>query len=173
MQGNPGNRPGDVQEGDAPILPAPLDYVPPAPGFMEELGGPTGEATRRAWHTLAPMLVDNRTLRESDLFSLARYCQYVAEWVELTQTLNTEGFTVVNTTRNGETHAVHPAVAVRRTNEQSMANLERELGLAPESRLNLQKRLMQAFKQMPHAERMQEAPRGGGAVGFLEAPGDE
>jgi len=172
LQGNPGNRVAADTNGDTPTTPSPLDYVPEPPAMLH------GESEMSAmavatWRALAPLLVDARALRESDLFSLARYCRYVAEWVQLTGDIDSFGFTVTNETKFGMSHAPNPAVMARQRVEQSMQSLERELGLSPQSRMKVQKTLMSALKDLPLAGRQQTANRGG-AIGFLnEEDGDE
>lgn len=167
-QGNPGNRvlPSADEDTTPPTAPEPIDYVPEPPEILH------GESEMSAmsvatWRALAPLLVDARALRESDLFSLARYCRYVAEWVQLTSDIDQFGFTVVNETKHGTSTAPNPAVMARQRVEQAMQTLERELGLSPSSRMKVQKTLMAALKDLPLAGRQSTANRGG-AIGFLE-----
>lgn len=174
LQGNPGNRvpPEEASDADVPPLPSPLDYVPEPPAFLAGAGSDMSAMAVSTWRALAPLLVDARALRESDLFSLGRYCRYVAEWVQLTSDIDSYGFTVTNETKHGMTHAPNPAVMARQRVEQAMQALERELGLAPQSRMKVQKTLMAALKDLPLAGRKATA-NGGGAIGFLNEEDDD
>ena len=169
LQGNPGNRviPADAEASAAPTL----DYVPEVPVMLQGESDMSAMAVS-TWKAIAPLLVEARALRESDLFSLARYCRYCAEWVQLTNDIDAYGFTVSNQTKFGISHAPNPAVMARTRIEQSMQSLERELGLSPQSRMKVQKTLMSALKDLPLAGRQKTANRGG-AVGFLESDDDE
>lgn len=169
LQGNPGHR--APSQSDVPETPEPIDYVPEPPEFLNGESDISAMAVS-TWRALAPLLVDARALRESDLFSLARYCRYVSEWVQLTSDIDQFGFTVVNETKHGIAHAPNPAVMARQRVEQAMQTLERELGLTPASRMKVQKTLMAALKDLPLAGRQKTANRGG-AVGFLESDEDE
>src|SRR5690242_2164459 len=114
-QGNPGRRPDDVTNDATALIPAdmaPLEHVPPVPDWLDTTSD-TGALAANAWRQLAPLLIDARALRESDLHSFARFCRYAAEWVTLTEEIDDKGFTVENSTKFGITHAPNPAIMTR------------------------------------------------------------
>lgn len=170
-QGNPGRRaidePADVPATIDPVL----QYVPEPPAFLHGTSD-TSAMALATWRGVTPLLVEARALRESDLFSLARYCQYSAEWVELTRDIDANGWTVVNETKNGNTTSPNPSVMSRQRVESAMQSLEQALGLNPAARLKVQKSLMAALKDLPLAGRQQTANRGG-AVGFMNDESDD
>lgn len=174
-QGNPGRRvlpdPNDAPPpATADIDPA-LEHVPDPPAFLHGESD-TAAMALGTWRAITPLLVEARALRESDLFSLARYCQYCAEWVALTRDIDANGWTVTNETKNGFTQAPNPCVMARQRVESAMAALEQALGLNPSARLKVQKSLMASLKDLPLAGRAKTANRGG-AVGFLSDDTDD
>lgn len=174
-QGNPGRRAlPAVQDVEPETVDEALAYVPEPPDMLVIADSDMSAMAVGTWRAVAPLLVEARALRESDLFSLARYCRYVAEWVQLTRDIDAYGFTVTNETKHGMSTAPNPAVMARQRVEQAMQQLEQALGLNPAARLKVQKSLMSALKDLPLAGRAKTANRGG-AVGFLndESEDDE
>lgn len=173
LQGNPGNR----------ALPAPVDPdtqfpdilqdVPPAPDWLYGKNGDTGALAVNAWGTIAPILVNARQFREGDQIALARYCRYVAEWVGLTEEIDDKGMIIVDKTPNGGTTTKrNPAFTARGSVESAMAALEKELGLSPRARIEVQKRLMGAIKdQMPLAG--SNKTQRNGPIGALNSDDEE
>lgn len=168
LQGNPGSRARDVADDpQTPTVlnPDALDYVPPPPDWLTAGQSDSFAMAVAAWNGLAPLLVDAKTLRESDLYSLARYCRYCAEWVQLTNDIDANGFTVTNETKFGFTTAPNPCVIARARVEAAIAGLEKELGLSPKARQDLHKRLMAAYRDNPLIPK-QDANRRG-PIGLL------
>ncbi len=174
LAGNPSRRalpaPNDTAEPQK--LPEPLDFVPSPPEWLAGTTGAIGSMAVDAWNTLAPLLVDARQLRDGDQISLARYCRYVAEWVELSNEIDINGLTIVNTTKFGETTIENPAFRARARNETAIAALEKELGLSPRARVEVQSRLMRHQASLPTLPGKNAAPQSG-AVGFLNNDGDD
>lgn len=172
-QGNPGRRalPAPADEAPATVDPA-LEYAPEPPDILHIVDSEMSAMAVATWRAVAPLLVEARALRESDLFSLARYCRYVAEWVQLTSDIDRFGFTVINESKHGTSTAPNPAVMARTRVEQAMTQLEQALGLNPAARMKVQKSLMSALKDLPLAGRAKTANKGG-AVGFLNDDSDD
>src|SRR5690349_11227744 len=90
LQGNPGHRSDDVAKTTQVIPSDALAYVPPAPDWLRGESDMSAMAVQ-AWNAIAALLVEAKSLRESDLMSLARYCRYSAEWVQLTTDIDRDG----------------------------------------------------------------------------------
>lgn len=170
LQGNPGNRTLPVVSDDeTPVtFPDVLQDVPAAPEWLhgvDAIDDPSTEQTGtlavEAWNAIAPVLVNARQFREGDQIALARYCRYVAEWIGLTNDIDRHGFTITNTNKFGETTTANPSIRSRSTVEAGMSSLEKELGLSPRARVEVQKRLMSAAKNLPIIGDQTKAPRNG------------
>lgn len=84
-----------------------------------------------------------RFANETDAPAFARYCQYFAEWIEATNTLNKDGKTQDVATVSGDTMVrLHPAVKVRELAERHMMALEDRYALNPQARFSLAQQLL-------------------------------
>lgn len=176
LQGNPGNRQLPVApEDETPVtFPDVLDDVPAAPEWLhgEESEHNAGTLAVEAWNAIAPVLVNARQFREGDQIALARYCRYVAEWIGLTNDIDRNGFTITNTSKFGETTTANPSIRSRSTVETGMSALEKELGLSPRARVEVQKRLMAAARNLPIIGD-QTKPARNGPIGALNDDDEE
>jgi P27 family predicted phage terminase small subunit len=171
-QGNPGREalaklaePDETYEVESEDeLPETILHVPPPPPWLVSDSDASALAIN-AWNTLAQILIDARRLGDGDLSNLARYCRYLAEWGECTKDIDARG--IVTVTARGEGR--NASFLARQQLEKDLIQLEKELGLTPKSRTNLQRQLMAALESLPHAGRPQKSARSGGPVGWLES----
>lgn len=177
LLGNPGRRPLDVPGDDEPAeetnRPDVLTYIPDPPDWLTGTSGVIGLHAVTAWRTLAQVMVDARQLREGDQIALGRYCRYVAEWVQMTAEIDDMGMIVIDEgPKGGTTTKANPLLRARASNETAIAALERELGLNPKARIEVQKRIMQHVKDLPllGSNRKQKQS---GPIGFLTRDDDE
>lgn len=90
-----------------------------------------------AWNAAVDLLTQVRIVAKSDLTALARYCQFLCEWIECTKDIRDRGHSI--TTKQGE--KVNPSVSARHQIELALRSLEKALGLDPSSYLDLTKDL--------------------------------
>lgn len=86
-----------------------------------------------AWNAAVDLLTQVRIVAKSDLTALARYCQLLCEWIELTKDIRDRGHSIA--TKTGE--KLNPSVSARDSIERSLRSLEKALGLDPSSYLDL------------------------------------
>ena len=132
-KGNPGRRPtGVVSTEDLPTLAgdAPVELT---------------EAGRKIWLRLVPPLRQMNLIRVTDEAAVARYCNHMARFWELTQALEDEGGEYYETdSAHGRMLRVHPAFRVRQAIEMRLEALEDRIGLSPRSRQEIMYRLSQS-----------------------------
>lgn len=172
LLGNPGNRQlppsSDDADDEQPVtFPDILEQIPTAPDWLHGTDDTAAMAVN-AWTSLAAILVNSRQLREGDQAALARYCRYLAEWVALTNDIDTLGRIITNTgPKGGETTIANPAYRARGQVETAIAALERELGLSPKSRVEVQRRLMTALNDTPAINATPKKNTRNGPIGAL------
>lgn len=173
LLGNPGNRalppPGDEpDEPETPVeFPDLLEQVPSVPEWLEGADDVAAMAVN-AWNSIATILVNARQFREGDQVALARYCRYLAEWVALTKDIDDLGRIITNTgPKGGETTIANPAFRARGQVETAIAALERELGLSPKARIEVQRRLMNALQDTPAINATPTKKTRNGPIGSL------
>lgn len=178
LLGNPGNRALPVvQDGDAPLdnpFPDILIDVPSPPDWLGGAKGPVGVYALTAWGELAPLLVASRQMREGDQIALARYCRYVGEWVQMTAEIDDMGMIVMDEgPKGGVTTKANPLLRARSSVETAISALEKELGLAPKARIDVQKRLMQHAKDLPLLGSNRKSDVTRGPIGALTGEKDD
>lgn len=95
------------------------------------------------WASLHQELTAVRFLEATDLNALARYCQYMAEWIEHTRTLRKEGSTYKTSSKHVEDmHRLRPEVRLRERCEVNLKALEDAIGLNPASRFSITQKLL-------------------------------
>lgn len=171
LLGNPGNRalppPADEAEDEPITFPDILEQVPTAPDWLHGTDDTAAMAVN-AWQSIAAILVNSRQFREGDQAALARYCRYLAEWVALTNDIDNLGRIITNTgPKGGETTIANPAFRARGQIETGIAALERELGLSPKSRIEVQRRLMAALQDTPAINASPKKNTRNGPIGSL------
>lgn len=112
----------------------PVLTVPDPPPFF-------GDAARREWADLVPVLVEAGNLETVDLPALQSYCMSIQVVEEFAAILKKEGYMTEYTNKGGETNTiVHPAVAAMEKAQRMMVTIAARFGFDPISR----KRLSQA-----------------------------
>jgi P27 family predicted phage terminase small subunit len=90
---------------------------------------------RTLWTQLHENLVSIRFLQSTDHNELARYCQYMAEWISLTDTLEKEGYSYKTSSEHVEELVrPRPEFRMRKDVEACLKSLEDTLGLNPRYR---------------------------------------
>lgn len=113
-----------------------------------------------AWNAAVDLLTQVRIVAKSDLTALARYCQFLCEWIECTKDIRDRGHSV--NTKTGE--KVNPSVSARHQIELALRSLEKALGLDPSSYLDLTKDLDKRL-----ADKNKARGNRGSVGGFLNA----
>jgi len=100
-------------------------------------------AAKRIFEKLRGDLGKLRFISDTDDACLARYCQYLSEWIRLTQTLDKEGETFTTSSQHvKEWVRLRPEVRLRENIESHLQSLEDRLGLNPKFRFELTSRLL-------------------------------
>lgn len=116
-------------------------------------------------------------LKDTDVNGFARFCRYMAEWLVALEVIDEEGFFYETSSPHTEKmKRVHPAVLMRKINEQNLRMLEAEYGFTPTRRQQLMLQMANAgigipatAKEAPPAD---EAPvPGASPLGFLSGGG--
>lgn len=128
-RGNPGHRPARQRTTlTAQVLTRP-DWL-------------TNEVAQQVWDKLGADEGSLYFLRQTDLNAFARYCTYMANWIEADEKLTALGSPVYETqSAHGNMLRVHPLSVVRSRLEDDLTKLESELGLNPSARLRIVQQL--------------------------------
>lgn len=171
-QGNPGQRPSDLPATEIiDQFPDVLTLVPSPPDWLSgDFGSDMGALACNIWRQIAPLLVEARMFRQGDEFSFARYCRFLAEWITATQDIDLRGLTIADP--RGEHR--NPSLLARQSIEKDIQALEKELGLSPRARIEVQKRLMTSLKDLPLVGRgVNASGKGRGPIGALNFDPEE
>jgi len=130
--GNPGRRKSKAATVATPKRAVkPVDATLPAMLKAREFS-----AARGVWERIAPELIRSNIMAPTDFEAFARYCVHVADWIDLSKTIQKEGRTqVVKTTAGDDMVRLHPAVKARELAEKRMIDLEDRFGLNPRYRM--------------------------------------
>lgn len=150
----PQNAPGGARARAKGSKPDPTDQPDTTPPLWLD------ERAEPAWRAAIDLLTQVRIVAKSDLTALARYCQFLCEWITLTHAIRDNGHSLE--TKNGP--KLNPEVSARTQIEGALRSLEKALGLDPSSYMDLTRDLAKSLTDRNKA-------RGGrGAVGgFLNA----
>ena len=134
-RGNPGKRSPSkkaaIAVGDSKIE---------RPAFLK------GRKAGAVWERIAGSLISANLVRSTDAVALARYCQYVVDWIEANDVVSKMKVPVYETdTNHGKMLRIHPAATIRGRLEDDLIKLEEKLGLTPADR----HRLLQNMAAMP------------------------
>lgn len=98
---------------------------------------------RKLFDKLRGELGSLRFVQDTDEAGLARYCQYLSEWIRLTRKLETEGETFTTSSEHVKDWVrLRPEVRLRDRAETHLQSLEDRLGLNPKFRFELTSRLL-------------------------------
>jgi len=115
-------------------------------------------------------------LKETDINGFTRFCRYMAEWLVSLEVIDEEGFFYETSSPHTENmKRVHPAVMLRRINEQNLRMLEAEFGLTPARRQQLMLQMSQVGIGIPAGATAQPTDTepfmtAASPVGFLNQP---
>lgn len=139
LKGNPGKRPIARQESDI------ADLAGKPPAFMRR------QSARRIYTDLHRELTATNILRATDVNAFTRYCEYMADWIELTGQLRKKGTrTVYETdTRHGRMLRIHPYFTARGRLEDDIVKLEDHLGLTPRARQSILQQFANVQPELP------------------------
>lgn len=117
LEGNPGNRPLNINE------PRPTG-VPDCPDWLED-------EAKAEWERMSTVLENMGMLTDMDMVAFAGYCQAYARWKEAEEFLSQHGSIV--RTPNGYLQQV-PQVSIAQTNLKIVLKFCEQFGLTPSSR---------------------------------------
>lgn len=139
-------------DSSGPLSRAPAPDSAPDPAEQPDTKPPNWltEDAHTAWDAAVALLTSVRIVAKSDLTALARYCQYLSEWIALTNDINERGHILEIEVEEGKTPRgrgvyTNPAVMQRDAIERSIRSLEKALGLDPASYLDLTRDLNKAL----------------------------
>lgn len=170
MARGPKPKPGAVRDQIAPVRSKRKPATAAAAAAVAvETTGPTvaapswlkGEA-RKVWDQEAPGFINARLLGRTDVVSFARWCQTMADWLELADVLRKKGQFYDVQSNHGTYIRAHPAAARMDRLETRLVALEDRFGGNPSAR----QRIIAARAQTPigdlfgqPAQAAQQAPQ--------------
>lgn len=171
MARGPKPKPGAIREQIAPVRsrraapkdapaavrPEGLNAAVAAPAWLK------GEA-RKVWDQEAPGFINARLLGRTDVVSFGRWCQTMADWLELAQVLRKKGQFYDVQSNHGTYIRAHPAAARMDRLETRLVALEDRFGGNPSARQRIIAARAQApigdlFGQAPAQQTSQDAPQ--------------
>jgi len=96
---------------------------------------------KRYWQEVAGYLIESRIVRASDRNALARYCQTLSDYVEVTRELNKQGHVYTSKSNHGELLRISPHFMVQERLVKRLQDLEDRFGLSPASRQQIMARM--------------------------------
>lgn len=138
-KGNPGRRkPAKTRAGALASTPgATADALSP-PEFMD--GAEDFAGALAVWRELAPELKRNNLLERPDRYTFAMYCVHMADWIDLTKKIATEGTHYEAEGVTGQKlWRLNPAVKAREIAERHILEIGPRFGLNPADRYKLLK----------------------------------
>lgn len=150
--------------------PAALDTDPPS--WLKH------PAALIAWNRAIALLTESRMVASADLTTLGRYCQYLAEWCELTECIDLEGLLVDRERRvvnkkdqpSYTDRIANPAINARDTIERALRQVEKALGLDPAAYLAITKDMAAQARERAKIGGQSNRPRVGGFLNKKEKP---
>lgn len=135
------------------------------PGYMtlrkkklSTIGERTRAKTAEIMAFMQPKAEAINFLKDTDVNGFARFCRYMAEWLVSLEVIDEEGFFYETSSPHTENmKRVHPAVLMRKINEQNLRMLEAEFGFTPTRRQQLMLQMANAGIGIPAAAK--ESPQ--------------
>lgn len=124
LMGNPGRR-KLPKPGEEPT-PEVVSSLPPSPDWLGEYGA-------KEWERVGPILIEQRLLTESDLYTFGAYCANVDLMVESKLDIKKNGHVIAGA--RGEVR--NPALAAFSQAVTSLRALATEFGMTPSSRARM------------------------------------
>lgn len=149
-KGNPGRR--QIKEPTnlpAEDLEAPPDWLSTA-DLKTDVAKRVSALTEDIWKRLHGDLVRLKLLKSTDQNTFARYCRYMAEWIEWTRVLDRDGaYYTTSSEHVSEIRRPHPAWRFRKDVEQALKELGESMGLTPASRQRIFQQLAERQASLP------------------------
>lgn len=144
---------------------------------LTEIGERTRAKQEQIRAFMQPRMESINFLKETDVNGFLRFCRYMAEWLVSLEVIDEEGFFYETSSPHTENmKRVHPAVQLRRINEQNLRMLEGEFGLTPARRQQMMMQMASAGLGIPPSatnmqpDDMPSAAIGASPLGFLAQP---
>lgn len=178
-----GNTRRQKKEKAAPVVAEPKS-VGRLPGYttlrkrkLSEIGIRTRAKFDQIVAFMQPRMESINFLKETDVNGFLRFCRYMAEWLVSLEVIDEEGFFYETSSPHTENmKRVHPAVLMRKINEQNLRMLEAEFGLTPARRQQLMLQMANAGVGIPaaasnmQADDMVTPAMAASPLGFLAQP---
>ncbi len=153
-KGNPGRRP--IAEPEKPEAAVVVGKLKP-PAWLDTAATVKNARARRLtaltleiWNRTAALVDQLRLIQGTDVDAFARWCRYMAEWIEYTRDLDRNGATYETSSPHVEKMVrLNPAAHLRRTAELALKELEDRLGFTPSARLRLYQQLAARQNELP------------------------
>lgn len=102
------------------------------------------------WRRAYPLAEQLQLIRPTDIDAFARWCRYLAEWIEYTCEMDKRGGTYETSSPHvGLMIRLNPAAHLRRQAEQALKDLEDRLGFTPAARMRLFQQLAAQQGSLP------------------------
>lgn len=102
------------------------------------------------WSRLHGDLEHMKLLKSTDEDAFARFCRYMAEWIDFTRQIDLEGPTYTTESNfAGKLRRPNPAVRFRKEVEQSLKDLGDSMGLTPSARQRILQHMAQTQPPLP------------------------
>jgi P27 family predicted phage terminase small subunit len=157
-RGNPGKRARKKEPAERPTVAGIA-----APKHMRAKG-------RKYWEEVAGFLIDSRIVRMSDRNALARYCETLADYVDVTGELDKQGHVYWTTSNHGKMQRVSPFFMVQERLVKRLQDLEDRFGLSPASRQQIMARMAAGSQGNLQLGAAQPAPGDAAGTGAPDAP---
>jgi len=96
---------------------------------------------KKFWLEVAGYLADTRIVRVSDRNALARYCETLADYVNVTKELDGQGHVYWSESNHGKLQRISPWFMVQERLVKRLQDLEDRFGLTPASRQQIMARM--------------------------------
>lgn len=134
------------------------------PGYMtlrkrklSVIGERTRIKTEQIMAFMQPRAEAINFLKDTDVNGFARFCRYMAEWLVSLEVIDEEGFFYETSSPHTENmKRVHPAVLMRKINEQNLRMLEAEFGFTPARRQQMMLQMANAGIGIPASAQEQQ-----------------
>lgn len=165
-KGNPGRR--RIHEPEADTAAAGGSVLSQPPAWLDTRTRVKTAAAKRIsalaldiWQRSYPLAEQLRLIKPTDIDAFARWCRYLAEWIEHTCDLDKRGATYETTSPHvWKMLRLNPSAHLRRQTEQALKDLEDRLGFTPAARMRLYQQLAAQQGSLPLDGKPGPADRG-------------
>lgn len=148
-------------------------YMTPRKAKLSAIGERTRTKEQQILDYMLPRAEGINFLKDTDINGFKRFCRYMAEWLVSLEVIDEEGFFYETSSPHTEhMKRVHPAVLMRKINEQNLRMLESEYGFTPARRQQLMLQMASAGIGIPatakEVDQGKDAlPQAASPIGFL------